>query len=249
MQEGWVILVTGASRGIGAALVENFARSGHRVILNYAHAKEEAERLFAALIQDVGDRVMLCRADVGNRSEVRAMFDAALERFGRVDVLINNAGVNMDGPFLKMTDAQWDRVIATNLTGTFICAQEFVLRFRGEVGHIITLGASTAIRGRLNGANYCSAKAGVMALTKCLALELAPRVRVNCVIPGRTATDEVMTRFDLHDPARYAEAVGAIPMQRLGRPEDVYRVVRFLIEEAEYITGQNFFVNGGNYMG
>ena len=249
MPKDLVVLVTGSSRGIGAALVAGFARAGHRVVVNYAHVAAEAAALAASLAADVGDRVMCVKADVARRAEVRAMFDAVVERFGRVDALVNNAGLNRDGPFLGMSDDDWDRVIATNLTGVFLCAQEFARRFAGAVGHIINVSASTAIQGRRNGANYCSAKAGVLALTKCLALELAPAIRVNCLVPGRINTAEVMERFNLHDPATYEAATKAIPAGRLGTPEDVVRVARFLVEESDYITGQNFFVNGGNFMG
>jgi acetoacetyl-CoA reductase/3-oxoacyl-[acyl-carrier protein] reductase len=176
------------------------------------------------------------------------MFAQAVAQFGRVDALVNNAGLNLDGPFRTMTDEQWERVLATNLTGPFLCAQEFARRFRGEVGHIVNISAATAVHGRVNGANYCSSKAGVIALTKCLALELAPAIRVNCVFPGRVRTEEVLTRLNLRDPATYEASVKAIPLGRLGEPEDIYRIIRFLIEESDYITGQNFFVNGGLFM-
>lgn len=249
MSEERVILVTGSSRGIGATLVSEFAREGFRVVLNYAQSQAEAEGLYREMLGQYGaHRVLLRQADVGKRSEVRAMFDAVAERFGRVDVLVNNAGLNIDGPFLAMTDEQWSRVIATNLTGTFICAQEFALRFRGEVGHIINFGAATGLRGRKNGVNYCSAKAGVITLTKCLALELAPKIRVNCILPGTMNTEEVMTRYSLYDPSNLERRLSTIPMGRLGTTEDVYRVVRFLVKDADYITGQNFFVNGGDFM-
>jgi acetoacetyl-CoA reductase/3-oxoacyl-[acyl-carrier protein] reductase len=245
MANDLVVLVTGSSRGIGAALAAGFARAGHRVVVNHAHSADEAEACAAALAAEVGDRVMCLRADVAERQAVRAMFEAAVTRFGRVDVLVNNAGLNLDGPFLTMTDEQWARVLATNLTGVFVCSQEFARRFAGEVGHILTVSASTAIQGRRNGANYCSAKAGVLALTKCLALELAPKIRVNCLAPGRIDTAEVMERLNLHDPATREAAIRATPAGRLGTPADVVRVARFLVEESDYITGQTFFVNGG----
>jgi NAD(P)-dependent dehydrogenase (short-subunit alcohol dehydrogenase family) len=219
------------------------------VIVNYARSEDEASTLHEALHKEVGGtRVLVIRADVARREEVRTMFDRIGERFGPVDVLVNNAGVNIDEPFLQMTDEQWDRVIATNLTGTFICAQEFARRFASKLGHIVNVGASTGIHGRMNGVNYCSAKAGVITLTKCLALELAPRIRVNCVIPGQMETEEVMTRYNLYDKANYERMVSAIPLKRLGTTEDVFRVVRFIVEESEYITGQSFFVNGGKFM-
>ncbi len=249
MRSEQVILVTGSSRGIGATLVEQFARAGHRVILNYAHADDEAAALYERLAGEVGrDRILKIKASVARRVDVQGMFAQAVERFGRVDALVNNAGLNLDGPFRTMTDEQWERVLGTNLTGPFLCAQEFARHFSGEVGHIVNVSAATAIHGRVNGANYCSAKAGVIALTKCLALELAPAIRVNCVFPGRVRTEEVMTRLNLHDPATYEASVKAIPMGRLGEPEDICRVIRFLIEESDYITGQNFFVNGGLFM-
>ncbi len=249
MRSDQVILVTGSSRGIGATLLEQCARAGHRVILNYAHADTEAAALYERLAREVGrERVLKIKASVARRDEVQGMFGHAVERFGRVDALVNNAGLNLDGPLRTMTDEQWERVLATNLTGPFLCAQEFARVFRGEVGHIVNISAATAVHGRFNGANYCSAKAGVIALTKCLALELAPTIRVNCVFPGRVRTEEVMTRLNLHDPATYAASVKSIPLGRLGEPEDICRVIRFLIEDSEYITGQNFFVNGGLFM-
>jgi 3-oxoacyl-[acyl-carrier protein] reductase len=249
MAEDRVILVTGSSRGIGATLVSGFAREGFRVVLNYAHSQGEAEALHREMVEQFGaDRVLLRKADVAKRDEVKAMFDAVLDRFGRVDVLVNNAGLNIDGPFLAMTDDQWGRVIATNLTGTFICAQEFALRFTGRAGHIINFSAATGLRGRKNGVNYCSAKAGVITLTKCLALELAPKICVNCVLPGQMQTEEVMTRYNLYDKNNLERMINMIPLGRLGTTEDVYRVVRFLVKDAEYITGQSFFVNGGQVM-
>jgi len=249
MSEERVILVTGSSRGIGATLVSSFAAEGFRVVINYSRSKDEADSLHQGLVSRYGSAsVLQCKADVANRDEVKAMFDTVLDTFGRVDVLVNNAGLNIDGPFLAMTGEQWDRVIATNLTGTFLCSQAFALRFSGDAGHIINLSAATAIRGRKNGANYCSSKAGVIALTKCLALELAPKICVNCVLPGQMATEEVMTRYNLHDPAILERALSSIPLGRLGTTEDIYRMVRFLVKEAEYLTGQNFFVNGGFYI-
>ncbi len=253
-----VILITGASRGIGAGLAQRFASAGFRVVINYSKSEDEATRLCEALARQVDpDLVLKVRANVASRREVRAMFDQAVARFGRVDALVNNAGINVDQPFLTMTDDQWQQVIDTNLTGTFICAQEFALHFDslagdspddGRTGHIVNIGASTGLRGRKNGANYCSAKAGVMTLTKCLALELAPRIRVNCVVPGYIETEELITRYALHERANYERTVSTVPAGRLGTVDDVFRAVHFLINEAEYMTGQHLFVNGGHFM-
>lgn len=248
--EDRVILVTGSSRGIGANLCKSFAQKGFKVVINYSKSEEEAERVFNEIASSVGkDRVLKIRADVSNRESVKDMFNVILDRFGRIDVLINNAGINIDKPLLEITDDDWKRVLDVNLTGTFICSQEFASCYSGSDGHIINIGASTALRGRKNGANYCSAKAGVIALTKCMALELAPRIKVNCIIPGFIGTEEVITRYRLDQKENYENIVNSIPLKRLGTPEDVFRTAYFLVTSASYITGQNFFVNGGNYMG
>lgn len=249
MQKYEVVLVTGSSRGIGAALVENLAKRGFRVVINYSKSDREARELRTRIAEQVGEEILLeVQADVSKREDVKHMFDTIIKKFGRLDVLINNAGLNIDGPFLEMTDEQWNQVIAINLTGTFICSQEFALRFTGEKGHIINIGASTGFRGRKNGVNYCSAKAGVITLTKCLALELAPKIGVNCVIPGFINTEELMTRYNLDEQENYDKTVSGFPMGRLGTPDDICRVMNFIVEDSEYITGQNFFVNGGNFM-
>jgi len=249
MEKPKVILVTGSSRGIGAGLVINFARKGYKVVINYSKSDVEANEVYQEISKfaDSGS-TMLIKTDVSKRAEVKDMFDRIVATFGRIDALINNAGINLDGPFLKMTDKQWQKPIDTNLTGTFICSQEFVFHFEGEVGHIINIAAHTGIQGRKNGCNYCSAKAGVMTLTKCLALELAPRIRVNCIIPGFIETEEVMTRHNYYDEKNYNAAVSRIPLGKSGTPEDIYRMAYFIIENSGYITGQKFFVNGGNFM-
>ena len=243
-----VILITGSSQGIGAVLLRNFALNGFNVILNYLKSGKEASILFNE-ISTFSDCILKIKADVSDRKQVRNMFDKVVDKFGKVDVLINNAGLNIDDSFLNMTDEKWKKVIDTNLTGTFICSQEFAFHFKGEKGHIINFGASTGIKGRKNGVNYCSAKAGVITLTRCLALELAPKIRVNCIIPGLIDTEEVMTRFNLYEKENYDNVIKTIPVERMGTPNDIYRVVNFLINEDTYINGQNIFVNGGNYMG
>ncbi|MBE3088724.1 MAG: SDR family oxidoreductase [Actinobacteria bacterium] len=247
MSEKKVILITGSSKGIGAVLLKSFVSKGFDVILNYSKTEKEALTLFNE-ISAFSNGILKIKADVSNRDQVRDMFNQAVDRFGKVDVLINNAGLNIDDSFLNMTDEKWKKVIDINLTGTFICSQEFVFHFKGENGHIINIGASTGIRGRKNGVNYCSAKAGVITLTKCLALELAPKIRVNCIIPGLINTEEVMTRYNLYDKNNFDNKVNSIPLQRIGTPEDIFKVAYFIINEDTYINGQNIFVNGGDYM-
>ncbi len=249
MAEQRVILITGSSRGIGAGLAEHFAGKGLKVVINHSKSDEEAGRLHRRIAGTVDPgSVMLVKADVSKRADVRSMFDRIVASYGSVDVLVNNAGINLDRPFLEMTDEQWQRVIDTNLTGTFICSQEFALRFKGKIGHIINIGATTGIRGRKNGCNYCSSKAGVINLTKCLALELAPRILVNCVVPGFIETEEVMTRYNLYNKENYDTAVSETPMGRLGTTRDISVMVDFIVSGSEYVTGQSFFVNGGYFL-
>jgi len=244
-----VILITGSSRGLGAFAAEGFSALGYTVVVNCSKSVKEAEALVRKIkSRHAGSEAAAIKADVSNRAEVRAMFDEIYGRFGRCDVLVNMAGVNLDGPFTEMTDDRWDRVVRTILTGTFICGQEFASRYRGENGHIINIGSVTATTGRKNGANYCSARAGVLNLTRCMALELAPRISVNTVTPGFIGTEEVMNRHSLRDREKHDEAVSRIPAGILGTPEDVFRAMDFLVRSSSYITGQNIIVDGGLMM-
>ena len=212
MSDRKVALITGAARGIGAALAAGFADAGYRVVIHYRTSEAQARAVHEQVTARHGaDTALLVQADVSDRAGVRRMFDAARERFGGVDVLVNNAGINRDGPFLDMSDADWRQVLDAVLTGTFICSQEYARRYTGPEGHIVNLGAPTGLSGRKNGANYCSAKAGVLTLTKCLALELAPRIKVNCVTPGHVKTEELVERFGLDRPENLGRELRAIP--------------------------------------
>jgi acetoacetyl-CoA reductase/3-oxoacyl-[acyl-carrier protein] reductase len=244
-----VILITGSSRGLGAHAAYGFAAQGHGVVVNYSKSHAEAEAVVRKIKSDfLNARVLSCRADVARREEVKGMFDAIHSHFGACDALITMAGINRDGPFLDMDDEQSQSVIRTVLTGTFICCQEFARRFKGENGRIVTIGATTAIKGRKNGVNYCSARAGVLNLTRCMALELAPNICVNALTPGFIETEEVMTRYSMHIPENYQKQVSLIPAGRLGTPQDVFKALDFLINGSSYITGQNFMVDGGLVM-
>jgi 3-oxoacyl-[acyl-carrier protein] reductase len=248
-EEKQVVLVTGSSRGIGAALARGFSEKGSFVIINYLRSEQAAFELRDDINAHSGPGTAFAiRADVSSRKDIRVMFDRSIEQFTKVDVLINTAGVNIDRPFLEMTDEDWSTVLGTILTGTFICSQEFAIRYRGAAGNIINIGAVTALRGRRNGANYCSARAGILTLTKCLALELSPKIRVNCVTPGYINTNEVIERYHLDEKENLEHALSGIPMSRLGAPEDVFQVVDFIVNAATYVTGQNYFVDGGSFM-
>lgn len=247
--ESKVIIITGSSRGLGAHAASRFASEGHTIVINYSKSREEAEELVREIRTDSSnENVVAIGADVSNRDEVRQMFDQIYTEHGTCDVLINMAGINMDQPFLEMTDDQWSIVINTILGGTFICSQEFALRYRGSGGHIINIGATTAISGRKNGVNYCSARAAVLNLTRCMALELAPSICVNSITPGCIGTEEVITRYSLHIKENYDKKVGLVPAGRLGTPEDVFNTLDFLVNSSSYITGQNIMVDGGLLM-
>jgi 3-oxoacyl-[acyl-carrier protein] reductase len=244
-----VVLITGAMSDIGRATATSFASAGYNVALNYRRNERQA-REFSDWLVHTGQapRAELFQSDIRNRQAVNAMFEQACQVFGKVDVLVNNAGINQDRAFLAMSGEEWDVVIDTILKGTFMCSQEYARRYTGSSGSIINIGAVTALKGRSNGANYCSARAGVLALTKCLALELAPRIRVNTVTPGRIDTEELRVRYHLEDVQNKARLEQELPLQRLGTPEEVADMILYLVSAGGYITGQNFLVDGGLYM-
>ena len=246
MNEERVMVLTGASSGLGAAMAEHFAKTGFGIVMGYV-MEEEAQNTYQKITSTGEVRVLLHKADVADREQVRAMFDAAIEEFGRVDILINFAGINRDAPFTEITDEQWDSVIAAHLRGHFVCCQEYVFHNPDRPGLIINLGAACGQIGRRNGANFCSAKGGIIALTKCLALELAPRIRVNCLVPGSIKTREVIERYDLETEKGLKKELTTLPMNRLGELEDVAKMVECIIS-SEFTTGETFYVNGGQYM-
>ena len=244
-----VVLITGALSDIGRATATCFARAGYCVGLNYRHKEEQARAFANWLVQDgQAPRAEVFQADVRFREQVTALFGQACQAFGKVDVLVNNAGINQDRPFLAMGDEEWDIVIDTILKGTFMCSQEYARQYGGSSGSIINIGAVTALKGRQNGANYCSARAGVLALTKCMAQELAPRIRVNTITPGRIDTEELRGRYQLADARNKARLEEEVPLQRFGTPAEVAEMIFYLASNGHYITGQNFLVDGGLFM-
>jgi 3-oxoacyl-[acyl-carrier protein] reductase len=233
--EGKVAIVTGASRGIGAAIARELAARGARVIAGYRTGAGEAQ----ALAKDIG--AVAVESDVSTPAGVQALVMAAGER---VDVLVNNAGTNRDGLMLRMGDEDWDSVLRTNLDGTFrMCRAVSEIMLRQRSGSIVNITSVSGIRGNPGQANYAASKAAVAAMTRTLAKELAKRsIRVNCVAPGFIDTDMVKRM----DPRVVEEVVKRIPMQRLGLPEEVAKVVAFLAsDDARYVTGQEWIVDGG----
>lgn len=247
---GRTVVITGGIKGIGRAIALKLAQQQDNLALNYVADDETAQQTLS-LCKQIHPQVILFKADVARRQEVTTMFSAVKEAFGSIDVLINNAGLNIDKPLHDIDEEDWDRVVDTNMKGTFLCSQiasKYMLEQENE-GIILNVGSSTAIRGRTNGINYCASKAGVVVMTKCLALELAPKVRVNCVIPGVIKTEEMIRRFDLDNPQSIEAWAKIIPLERIGTPEEIADVVLFLLSrEARYINGQKIIVDGAQFM-
>lgn len=243
-------IVTGSTSGIGLAIAKRLLAAGYKVVINYANDHERAERALAEC-QAISDSVILIHADLANPDAAAAIAAHAVTEFGRLDALINNAAVAIDTPALDMVPSQWDRVFDVNLRGAFFLSQAAARQMlqQADGGTILNIGASTGIRGRRNGVNTCASKAGLMMMTQCLALELAPKVRVNTIVPGLVVTDETAHRFNLHDPDVRHARIAAVPMNRLGTPDDIADAAILLLSaEAGFITGQKLFVDGGQFM-
>jgi 3-oxoacyl-[acyl-carrier protein] reductase len=237
------VLITGASRGIGAQCALTFAREGYDVALNYCRSEEKALALVRE-IEALGVRACAVQADVADSAQVKKMFDAVRAEWGTVDVLVNNAGVAHVGLLTDMTDDEWRRVIDTDLSGTFYCCREALPdMIRAHSGVIVNIASMWGEVGASCEAAYSAAKAGVIGLTKALAKEVGPSgVRVNAVSPGVVMTD-MMAGFSDEDVAALKEET---PLIQLGMPEDIANAVIFLAsEKARFITGQVLSVNGG----
>ncbi|HLK58302.1 MAG TPA: SDR family oxidoreductase [Chthonomonadaceae bacterium] len=239
-------VVSGGTRGIGLALSHRLCKLGYYVIALYRDDHQNAQ----SAVVGYEDRLKPVQLDVAQPEEVRRVCDLLLAEHGAPSVLVNNAGVNRDKPFLEISDEDWSRVLQTNLSGPFYLTRALVpAMLEAGGGAIVNVAATTAIRPRVNGANYCSSKAGLLQLTKCLALELAPTIRVNCLIPGMTGTEELIERFQLNDPERRAAVLSEIPLGRIATEEDMADALEFLVSpQSRYFTGQKLIIDGGQFM-
>jgi 3-oxoacyl-[acyl-carrier protein] reductase len=244
--EGKVAIVTGGTRGIGRAIVLDLAANGADVALNYRVSADLAQEL-AESIQAMNRRAMIVQADVSSFDDAQAMVSQVVEEFGKVDILINNAGMNWDGVVWKMTEEQWDRVINVDLKGTFNYTRAVAPLFREQgSGKIVNITSINGLRGKFGQTNYSAAKAGVIGFTKTCARELGRKsINVNTVAPGLIETEMVKEA-----PEKVREmALAEIVLDRLGLPEEVAYVVTFLCtEKARHITGQVIQVDGGQYI-
>jgi 3-oxoacyl-[acyl-carrier protein] reductase len=240
-----VSLVTGASRGIGRAIARELAARGATVLLGARDHAKLASTVSAIVAE--GGKALAVPLDVGDRASVEAAFEAVLKAHGRLDHLVNNAGITRDNLVLRMKPDDWQQVLDTNLTGVFVCTQA-ALRpmLRQRAGRIVNITSVVGLTGNPGQANYAASKAGVVGFTKAVAREVASRsITVNAVAPGFIETD--MTAA-MTDKAR-AALTAAIPLGRVGQPEDVAAAVAFLVSDrAAYITGQVLSVDGGFHM-
>lgn len=249
MCERKVVLVTGGLRGIGQACVMAFCKKGYNVVINYRqhNNNHEIAQSLKEECEALGVEAYLAPGDVANKLEVQDMFKKVKEHFGRLDVLVNNAGITKDRLFLRMSEDDFNQVIDTNLKGTFLCNKEAArMMMKQHSGAIISLASVVGEIGNIGQVNYAASKAGIIAMSQSLARELASRhIRVNCVAPGFIETD--MTRVLSEDIVESMHK--QIPLGRFGQVEDVANAIVFLAsDEASYITGQVLNIDGGMVM-
>jgi len=242
---GRVVLVTGAGSGIGEATAHRFAAEGAVVVVNDVDV--DRAQAVAAAIQKDGGKASAVGANVTRRDEVERMVAGVVAEHGRLDILINNAGINRDAMSHKMTEEQWDQVLTVNLKGTFLCAQAVLPRMRERGWGRVVNTSSVGSLGNIGQANYAASKAGVIGLTKTLALEYAKYgVTVNCIAPGAVLTPMLA---GVPDPIK-EKITAQIPVGRIADPAEIAAVHAFLAsDEAAYITGQVLFVDGGMSVG
>jgi len=240
-----VAVVTGASRGIGRATALALCRAGFEIVV--ASPEVEKNEEVAAEIRNCNGKALTVNLDLASLDSIRECFELTTREFGRVDVLVNNAGITRDALAMRMKPEDWNLVLQINLSGAFFACQQVIpAMLKQRWGRIINIASVVGQSGNPGQANYVSSKAGIIGLTKCLAQELGGRgITVNAVAPGFIETD--MTR---NLPAEVRDAMLAkVPLKRPGKPEDVAAAVRFLAsEDASYITGHVLNVNGGMYM-
>ncbi len=245
--EGTVALVTGASRGLGATIAQELGHRGAKVVVNYSGSREPAEEVAAEIseIQGGGEAVTV-QADVADSEDAKRLVDETVEQFGRIDVLVNNAGINIDRTLKRLSLEDWYKVLQVDLNGCFHTVHAALPHMiEQEFGRIINMSSFVGEAGNVGQANYAAAKSGLFGFTKTAALELARyNITVNAISPGFIETEMVAA---IPESAK-EKILEQIPLGRLGKPEDIARAVRYVVEDADYMTGNILDINGGVYM-
>lgn len=243
--EDKVVIVTGAARGIGKAIAEGFGREGASVVI--ADIRQEEGKNTAQRVTDLGGRGLFIETDASSQKDVLDMVQKTLETFGHIDVLVNDAGICPFEDFLNISEELWDRVLAVNLKGYFLCSQAVAKAMieKGIKGKIIHIGSISSVVGGAQQAHYCASKAGINMLSACMAISLgAYGITSNCVLPGPILTD--INRQDLSNPEKVAYFKKRTPIKGIGDPEDIVGPVLFFAsEEASYCTGATLVADGG----
>jgi 3-oxoacyl-[acyl-carrier protein] reductase len=237
-----VVLVTGSSKGIGKATALEFAKEGAKLVINYLNSEKEANEVVNK-IKKISDAIAI-KCDVSDEKQVKEMFEKIIKKFGKIDVLVNNAGVVYDVPFFERTIKQWKRTIDVDLFGVYICSRYASIYMKKQkYGKIINISSSSAINtNKVDSIDYAAAKAGVINLTNTLAKELGPEIQVNCISPGW-----INTSLNVTLPKKFLNREKKrIYLKRFAEPEEVAKVILFLAsDDASFVNGVNFLVDGG----
>lgn len=239
-----VVVVTGGSRGIGAKIVKTLANENYKVILNYNNSKEQAEKIQQELLEQ-GKEIEIIKADVSKREETEKLIQFAINKFNKIDVLINNAGISQEGLFTDVTEEEWQKIINTNLNSVFYCNQQALkYMIQEQQGCIINISSIWGETGASCEVAYSTTKAAINGMTKALAKEVGPsNIRVNAIAPGIIDTD--MNRNLTNEELEQIKE--QIPLNKIGKALDIAKCVKWLIED-EYTTGQIISINGGWYI-
>jgi acetoacetyl-CoA reductase len=243
--EGAVAVVTGASRGLGSAIAEELGSGGAKVVVNYSRSKEPAEELVQKISQDGGEAIAV-QGDVADPEQAEKLINETVEKFGRVDVLVNNAGITVDRTLKKLEIEDWQKVVNVDLNSCYYTVHAALPHMiEQESGKVINISSFVGEAGNYGQTNYAAAKAGLLGFTKSAALELARyNITVNAICPGFIETEMVAA---MPEEAR-ENVLKRVPLRRFGQPNEVARLVRYIVEDGDYMTGNTLDINGGIYM-